>query len=240
MTRDSVQPSRYLDYLPAVYGAGGDLDAVLRAFEHVLTGRRDADEPGLEEILDGIRGDSLAGIHRYYHPGFEWSGGADVELLPEQRAPADFLSWLAGWVALVPRADSAEVVVRRLIARAVELYRLRGTRDGIIELLEIYGVHAVITEWKPPASASGAVPAAAPTTPGSPFYFCVSAKIATPDPDVIAEQEAFVRAIVDAEKPAQTYYEFRPDTTHLQVEVTSHVGVDTLLGLDDNLEQPAP
>lgn len=51
-------------------------------------------------------------------------------------APDDFVDWLAHWVAL-PMADEWPADRRRaLVARAVELHRWRGTRRGLVALLE--------------------------------------------------------------------------------------------------------
>src|SRR4051812_8471485 len=109
---ESRQLSSYLQHLPALFQepegdaeAGGDgrkfLGLFLLAFEKILTGLGDLAEPGIEELLDGIvdhQGQRrMASIWRYFDPG---PGKKDAE-----RAPAGFLDWLAGWVALSLRAD---------------------------------------------------------------------------------------------------------------------------------------
>jgi phage tail-like protein len=133
------EASSYLRYLPALFRvedhqSGGFLGQFLLAFEAVLTGRRQPAEPGLEELLDGIVGQDgtevLAGVHRYFDPG-PMAG-------PLQRAPDDFLEWLAGFVALTLRADTSPEFRRLLIARAVPLYRLRGTKQGLFEMLKLF------------------------------------------------------------------------------------------------------
>src|SRR3990172_7602999 len=91
------QSSRYLDYLPAVFqqdaevGQPNFLGRFLLAFEQVLTGLGEIEEPGLEERLDGIVDPvsgalRLAGVHRYFQPG--------PDLPDHERAPAEFLEWL--------------------------------------------------------------------------------------------------------------------------------------------------
>src|SRR5262245_32586991 len=144
MAMDEARPgqsSRYLDYLPAVYqqdaeiGQPNFLGRFLLAFEQVLTGLGDINEPGLEEKLDGVfHPDTgqllLAGVHRYFDPG--------PKLLEHERAPAEFLEWLAGWVALTLRADLDEPRRRDFIARAVSLYNLHGTKQGIEEFVRLY------------------------------------------------------------------------------------------------------
>lgn len=217
--------SNYLDYLPAVFADADDddfLGTFLRAFEHVLTGVGDGDEPGLEEILDGgattAAGDRLAGVHRYFDPGLVGTTNPPLQKPAPQAAPDGFLAWLAEWVALVPRLDIRPDIVRLLIARAVELYRVRGTNDGMTELLKIYGLDVKITE--------------SPTTP---FHFTVAWPNKTSDPDVLAQQRSFASAIIDVEKPAFTTYDLDQQPIQWQVEVISTVGIDTLLADDKNV-----
>ncbi len=213
--------SRYLDDLPAIYrqpaaGAHPDfLGRLLLAFEHVLTGVGDPQQPGLEERLDGIAGANdnvlLAGAHRYFIPG-----PGEPE---EERAPAEFLEWLSGWVALTLREDWREVESRRILAEIVPSYRRRGTPDGLKQILATFaGVQpstiTIVEEgvnWPP-------------------HYFKVRVKV----PDGIqnlARWRAVLEPIIDMEKPAHTYYDLDLiASTTLQINVTSTVGVDTLLG----------
>jgi hypothetical protein len=46
-------------------------------------------------------------------------------------APADFLDWLANWVALDTDESWTPAQRRELVANAVELHRWRGTRRGL-------------------------------------------------------------------------------------------------------------
>jgi phage tail-like protein len=208
--------SRYLDYLPAVFeedtegGEPGWLERYLRGFEAILTGLGNPATPGLEEQLDGIPGTLspvMAGIERLFEPG--------PKLPPSRRAPDEFLPWLSEWVALSLRADIGTDRQRVLIANAVRLYRLRGTKAGLEELVGIYALAATIEE---PAD-------------GPPNHFRVTIRLGTPDPAQRVAQERIVRAIIDAEKPAHTYYSLVIQTPVLQIGKTSHIGVDTLLGI---------
>jgi phage tail-like protein len=226
----AAEGSGYLDYLPAVFqqdarpGRTNWLGRFLRGFEAILTGSGDPAGPGLEELLDGIEG-QLGGIERTFEPG--------VGLPAEQRAPDEFLDWLAGWVALGLRADVEPERQRVLIANAVRLYRIRGTKSGLEQLIGLYttlgatileagprmqiGVHSTIGE---DTSING----------GPPHYFRLIVRLATTSPDEIATQRRIVTAIIDAEKPAHTYYTLDIETPILQIGETSHVGIDTLLG----------
>jgi phage tail-like protein len=116
---------------------------LLKAFEKVLLGRPDGvAEPalGLEQIVDGLA--------RYFTPGTSAADGT----------PDEFLPWLSQWVALSLRTDifqadgtigqaQAEALNlgkrRRFIGRMAYLYRIRGTRQSMQELLEIFTGAAV-------------------------------------------------------------------------------------------------
>ncbi|HZE70858.1 MAG TPA: phage tail protein I [Pyrinomonadaceae bacterium] len=74
-----------------------------------------------------------------------------IELLPElfdpRATPGEFLTWLAGWLALELNEDWDEQKQRQVIARAFEMYGRRGTVAGLRESLNLFaGVSAVIEE----------------------------------------------------------------------------------------------
>jgi hypothetical protein len=217
--------SRYLDDLPAIYrqeASGGRPDflgRLLLAFEHVLTGVGDPQRPGLEEVLDGIFGEGggvvMAGAHRYFMPG---------PTAPElERAPAEFLEWLSGWVAVTLREDWREEERRRILAEIVPSYRRRGTPDGLKQVLAAFtGVSqnsiTVIEDDE-----DGNWP---------PHYFQVRVKV--PGVLDLARWRGVLEPIIDMEKPAHTYYDLHlSPTATMQVGVHSTVGEDTLLGVPD-------
>jgi phage tail-like protein len=236
----SGQASHYLEYLPAVYqqdaqvGQPNFLGRFLLAFEHLLTGLGDVDEPGLEEILDGIvapdNGTLLqAGAHRFFDPG---------PALPDrERAPAEFLEWLAGWVALTLRADLGESHQRDFIAQAASLYRLRGTKQGFEKLIEIYAslgpwFGTTIDELSTPFQIGVHSKLGVDTLldGGPPHYFRVLIRLRTPDAAQIRQSRQVAMAIIDMEKPAHTHYVLDVETPTFQINVNSRIGVDTLLG----------
>jgi phage tail-like protein len=62
-------------------------------------------------------------------------------------APRDFITMLASWVGLQIDENWRDEQLRQLLARAVELHRWRGTRQGLVALVEAYaGVRPEITE----------------------------------------------------------------------------------------------
>jgi phage tail-like protein len=230
------QVSGYLDSLPAIYqqdalvGQPHFLGRFLLAFEQVLSGLGAVDEPGLEEILDGIVDPvsgtlRLAGVHRYFDPGPTLPGN--------ERAPAEFLEWLAGWVALTLRADLDELRQREFIARAVALYRLRGTKQGLEEFVRIYTrLGATVDELNTPfqIGVHSTIGVDTLLDGGAPHFFRVLIRLPTPEPEQLRRQRQVTTAIIDLEKPAHTYYELDVETPTLQIGVHSTVGVDTLLG----------
>ena len=234
------QASRYLEYLPAIYqqeaevGRPNFLGRFLLAFEQMLTGLGDSNEPGLEEILDGLvdpvsEATQLAGIHRYLDPG--------PKLPDHERAPAEFLEWLAGWVALALRADLDELRQREFIASAVSLYRLRGTKQGLEQVVRIYTrLGVTVNEQNTPfqIGAHSTIGVDTILDGGGPHFFRVLLRLPTPDPAEQRKYRDVVTAIIDMEKPAHSYYN-RADLLDVQapalvIGVYSKVGVDTLLG----------
>jgi phage tail-like protein len=93
-------------------------------------------------------------------PAFASLDGFDAYLDPEL-APADFVEWLATWVALVVDESWSLERKRALVARAVGLYRRRGTARGIVEHV------ALFTGVEPELDEPGAV--AASTEPLQPL-----------------------------------------------------------------------
>jgi phage tail-like protein len=107
--------------------------------------------------------------------------------------PPSFLPWLASWIDLALDENWPEERRRELIHRGTDLYRWRGTRRGLLAYLRIYaGVEPQIQEHLT-------------ADDGGPFHFSVVLRVADPT----AVDEARVRAIIEAEKPAHTTYALR-------------------------------
>jgi phage tail-like protein len=51
--------------------------------------------------------------------------------------PPEFLDWLASWLGLTLDADISDRQRRHLLHEAARLYKMRGTRQGLIDYLEI-------------------------------------------------------------------------------------------------------
>jgi phage tail-like protein len=229
MSQDKAYaPSGLLEYLPGIYREDEFVGQYLVAFEKILLGREDVslcakagvpvhptDKPdicyqGLEEMIGGLA--------RFFDP---------------DRTPTEFLEWLSGWSALVLRADLTPESQRLFIAKAAWLYSLRGTKRGLAEVISIYtqsvpdifeggtpfqvGVHSTV-------GVDTVLDAAAP------HFFSVVLHLATFVGEEIKRIIQVVRAVLDMEKPAHTFYALTYDTPSMQIADHSTVGVDTLLG----------
>lgn len=200
----------YVDHLPAILREDPILVAVARVFEAILSGTGAARGPsaGLELQL-GL-------LHRIFTPGPDLPDG--------ERAPSDFLPWLASWVALGLRDDWDPETRRRFVANALSLYRMRGTRAGLAAAIELFldlpGA-VTIREFE-----------------DLPHFFQVELDQRTSDPYQLARTDRIVRAIIEQEKPAHTVYGLKIRFPTMQIvdeparpDQGVHVGVNTLLGV---------
>lgn len=112
-------------------------------------------------------------------------------------APADFLDWLASWLAVPVDAGLPVRLRRELVHRAVELHRWRGTARGIAaEVQLLTGGQVEVTD-------SGATVVS--PQPGAPVPISASAawvqvRVRVADPGAVDERR--VRQVVAAAVPA--------------------------------------
>jgi phage tail-like protein len=200
MPIDPQATSSYLQNLPAIFSEEDPfLGRFLLAFEQVLTGL-----PGVEEGRD------LPPSH-----GLEEIIATMATLFDPKETREEFLPWLASWVALGLRADWTPDQKRNFLANVVPLYRRRGTKENLRELLRIYtGLDPVIT---------GVVET-------DPHFFRVSVTISNPDAATLQRQFQIATALIDLQKPAHTDYELEILHETMQIGVRSTIGVNTLLG----------
>jgi phage tail-like protein len=202
------RPSGYLAHLPAVYAEAdedGFLGRFLLAAEHLLHGLGPADVAG-------------------HPPGLAAQIAATAQYLDPARTRADFLDWLAGWVAVGLAQDWTDDERRRFLGRVVPLYRMRGTAAGLMQMLRAY---------------TGDLPVTVYEFANIPHYFQVELTLGLSlrDPQYSARAERRRRtamAIIEANKPAHTCYAFRfRDNPTMQVGVHSTIGTDTVLSAVD-------
>lgn len=102
----------YLEHLPAIYRRS---DAVGRNVVRDIC--------FLFEHMFGSVERTLDTGARFYDP---------------HECPDEFLTWLAGWTAFVVDLDWPEPKKRALIKRAVDLYRIRGTKRALALFLKLF------------------------------------------------------------------------------------------------------
>ena len=206
--------SSYLNHLPALYRDDPVLGRFLLAFEQLLTGlptdQLTEDNPhrsqlSLETLIDQV--------YTYLRP-----------VPPTDRNPseaAEFLRWLSGWVAFSLREDWDEVTKQRFVAQIVPLYRWRGTKKGLKQLLQLYTQENVeIYEFDQPR-----------------HFFQVELSLS--NRSNLAKKQAIARALIDREKPAHTYYSLQflfptmrlihtpaKEQSGLRIHVTTRLGTE--------------
>ena len=144
----------------------------------------------------------------------------------------DFLPWLAGWMSLVLRADWLADQKRSVLAQIIPLYRKRGTKAGLEEYLKIYvGEGVTIYDEHQPVQVGVTSTVGVDTVVGGlpAYFFRADVHFDSPDPAELTRKTESVRAVLDIEKPAHTYYSLTFSGPTLQIDVHSTVGIDTLI-----------
>lgn len=219
------EESKYLQYLPSIYQAKENyptfLGQFLKAFEKILSGIDDGvkvevdidgqpvEVKGIEEILDNI------------HDIFDPYTFTDKNIFNPVKENADFLQWLAGWVALSLKEESwTNFKKAELVAKIVPLYQKRGTKEGLEEYLRIYvgGGVRIIEEIGPFQIGISSRVGVDTVVDGLPLYFfIVDVPFSTHNPQKRGEIENSIRQIIDIEKPAHTYYQINFNLSTMQV-----------------------
>lgn len=223
MADNSLQsPSSLLNYLPAIFQEDPFLGQFLLAFEKILLGRNGDGVPfpeagggspaqGLEEII--------AGLPAYFDP---------------MQTPEEFLPWLAGWTAFTLRAALPTDKQRQFIANIIQLYRWRGTRQNLQNLLAIFTTGTPTISESPGEEFQVGVHSTVGQDiflgGGPSHYFRVTIALPRMAESLRSRQLQIARALIELEKPAHTFYDLIPISPTMQIGVNSTVGVDTLLG----------
>lgn len=217
-----------IDFLPAIYheadedAAPGFLTLYLRAFERLLFGgaeleQEDAAEDPSEAIPPGLE-EEVAAIPSFFDP---------------LTTPEEFLPWLASWAALSFHPDLSVERRRRLLARIIPLYRIRGTRAYIEDLLTLcLDTFVTIRDADTPhmqVAEHSTIGLDTYIEGGPPHFFSV--RLIAPG---LNQQEKDVQAsiahtILALAKPAHTYYDLALVSPLMQVGVRSTVGLDTVI-----------
>jgi phage tail-like protein len=141
----------------------------------------------------------LGALDQVYAP--IWSTLDNLEAYLDPRfAPDDFLAWLATWVGIALDESWDEDRRRLIVARAVDLYRMRGTAAALAGQVEIQtGGSVEIVE----NGASGWSVDPGGELPGSPEPLVV-VRVRVPDPKAIDANR--LDALVASAKPAHVMH----------------------------------
>lgn len=154
-------------------------------------------------------------------------------------APAEFLPWLASWVALVLDEDWPEQKKRNIIKKAVELYQLRGTPRGLLVYLKLFtGVTPKLHEnfWPFEGIQEGEISTIGVDTilmhVADPAY-CFTVELPMSLSQVKLETIKKIHRIIEREKPAHTdyYVIFAPEEEE-EEEIGFVVGERSTVGVD--------
>jgi phage tail-like protein len=145
-----------------------------------------------------------------------------------------FLPWLAAWMAFSLRSNLQLERKRELIANMIPLYRIRGTRKYLEELLRLcVDASTAIEEEDVPALQIGKHSTLGKDMyigGGAPHFFRVRIVASHLNVPALEEQRRLAYEVVELAKPAHTTYELWMDSPQMQIGVHSKVGIDTVLG----------
>lgn len=216
----------YLSYIPAMYDSGREddfLQKYLKIFEKILTGLNDGVKVDGKE-LKGVS-ETLDNISDYFLPYTEDSA--------EKTAPIEFVNWLASWVGLVMKEDWSESKKRKVLARIIPLYRIKGTWRGLEEFLNIYvegGVKVYDNVRLFQVGVNSRIGTSTAIDMTNSFRVEITLSDAEQQLNAIARKKKLIETIVLREKPAHTNHELVwLNVSSLQIEVRSTVQVNTLL-----------
>lgn len=162
-----------------------------------------------------------------------------------QAVTGPFLSWLAGWLDLSIDENWSEEQVRRLMIAAPSLYKKRGTRAGMEEIIAIYtGEKPLIVEYfqfKYLQDISPIKQIMSRLYSQDPYCFTV---LVQQDKVAASAQLATLQRIIEEEKPAFTEAKLVILQPWIYMDMHSYLGINTylselsLLTLDNKSAMP--
>ena len=215
----------YLENLPAIYRRS---DAVGRNLVRELCFL-------FEHMFDSVEVNLTDGW-RFYDPHV---------------APIEFLDWLSNWTAFTIDLDWPEAQKRALIKRAVDLYRIRGTKRGLALFLKLFSGHEPdIKEntWpfkgfrvESEGSDIGArVGLDSVILPPVDLAHCFVVTMPVPYDQVEMDMVVRIHRIIQMEKPAHTNYYLRFAEEEGDVELREFfaIGLRSGIGIGAEITQP--
>jgi phage tail-like protein len=214
----------YLEHLPAIYRRS---DAVGRNLVRDLCFL-------FEHMFDSVDVNLTDGW-RFYDPHV---------------APYEFLSWLSTWTAFSLDLDWPEPQKRALIKRAVDLYRIRGTKRGLALFLRLFTGHEPdIAENTWPfkgfrVEAEGAELGArvgldSVIMPPVDLAHCFVVTMPMKYEEVTTDTVIRIHQIIQAEKPAHTHYylRFAEEKGDVELRQFIQIGVRSGIGIGAEVVQ---
>lgn len=162
--------------------------------------------------------------------------------------PEGFLPWLAAWSAMILEPDWPVNKKRRLIKKAMELYRLRGTVRGLKLFISLFtGFEPYISENEWPyqglrigvSSTVGVDTVILPPVAKEHAFVCV---MPYQFKDVTAESIIRLHEIIEMEKPAHTHYMLKFEEPRVPVEEREfyRIGVTSGVNVRQEIVTPLP
>jgi phage tail-like protein len=168
-------------------------------------------------------------------------------------APPEFLQWLSHWTAFTIDLDWPEEQKRALVKRAVDLYRIRGTKRGLALFLKLFTGHEPdIQENSWPFkgfrvegedSEHGArIALDSVVLPPVDLAHCFVVTMPIKFEDVTPELVIRIHRIIQLEKPAHTHYylQFTEEQGEVELREFFAIGVRSGIGIGDELVQSQP
>jgi phage tail-like protein len=208
----------YLEHLPAIYRRS---DAVGRNLVRDLCFV-------FEHMFDSIDRNLVDGW-RFYDPHV---------------APMEFLDWLSGWTAFTLDLDWPEAQKRALVKRAVDLYRIRGTKRGLTLFLKLFTGHEpeiVENEWPfkgfrlegEGAEQGARIAIDSVVLPPMDLAHCFVVKMPIRFDAVTPEMVIRIHQIIQLEKPAHTHYylQFAEEKGEVELREFFAIGLRSGIGI---------
>jgi phage tail-like protein len=165
-------------------------------------------------------------------------------------SPEEFLQWLAAWTAFTVDLDWPQALKRALIRRAVDLYRIRGTKRGLALFLKLFTGHEPdIDENTWPfkgfrLEAEGADTGArigldSVVLPPVDLAHCFVVTMPIKFEDVPPELVIRIHHIIQLEKPAHTHYylKFAEDKGEVELREFFAIGLRSGIGIGAEVVQ---
>jgi phage tail-like protein len=217
----------YLEHLPAIYRRS---DAVGRNLVRDLCFV-------FEHMFDSIEKNLVDGW-RFYDPHV---------------APMEFLDWLSGWTAFTLDLDWPEAQKRALVKRAVDLYRIRGTKRGLTLFLKLFTGHEpeiVENEWPfkgfrlegEGAEQGARIALDSVVLPPMDLAHCFVVKMPIKFESVTPEMVIRIHQIIQLEKPAHTHYylQFAEEKGEVELREFFAIGLRSGIGIGAEVVDESP